>query len=136
MKILLFVFALLYINCYAFTLKDKYDMGDSNSGYKYAKQLFDKKEFKKSGEILFELIQRGDNAESFALLGNQIEYGLGVEKDCKMAANMYMNSAAMGNCYAYDYIIKMYKTGHCIKTGKNNLRAKKFEQIKKQCLEK
>ena len=49
--------------------KYEYDMGNTKSGYKYAKLLFDKEKYEESGKILTALIMIGEPAESFTLMG-------------------------------------------------------------------
>jgi len=119
-SILIILLSSLLLN--AFSLKDKYDLGDMNAGYKYAKQEFDKKNYENSAQILFELIQKGNNPEAFRLFGYQIEFGLGIEQDCKVASSMYFNSIKSGDCSTYKDIIRMVRTNHCIKKSKNNKR--------------
>jgi len=74
-----------------------YVLKDSKSGYLYAKKLFDNKEFKKSSNILFQIIQKKDYAPAYILFGYQAEHGLGMNINCKLAATMYITSASKLN---------------------------------------
>jgi len=139
-KIILILFIPIIIYANEFNLKDKYDMGDSRAGFLYAKKFFEKKEYKKSGDILFQIVQRGDYAPAYSLFGYQLEYGLGVEQNCKMAASMYMNAALkMNDCNSFKYIIDMINKNHCINiidTEKRNALKNKFIRLKEKCLNK
>ena len=116
-------------------LKYEYDYGNDFSGYALAQILFEDKKYKESGDILMELIQRGTVPEAFTLIGKLFENGLGVEQDCRKAGLFYSGGVSAGDCSAYDSIIKMLFTGHCMK--KPMLKSiPKYENLKEKCINK
>lgn len=104
--------------------------------YQKALKAFEKKEYKKSSDILFNIIQKNDYGPAFTLFGYHLEYGLGVPQDCKTAASLYLTAAAnIQYCEAYQNIIEMIETGHCMKKPDKKT-ADKFRKSMEGCFEK
>lgn len=114
-------------------LKYEFDMGNSLSGYAYAKNLYRSKDFKGALEILSKLILLGNPPESFTLLGNLFEFGLGTKQDCRKATLFYSGGITAGDCNGYLALEKMSFSGHCMKKPNKSI-SKKFRILYEKCI--
>ena len=119
-KIALFLILIIFTLNASTSILNDVIFKNNNSDYLKAKELFNNREYKKSAGILFDIIQKENNKDAFQLFGYQLEYGLGVEQNCKLAAGMYFSSIKLGNCNAFNNLIDMVKKNHCIKKSKKN----------------
>lgn len=132
---ILILFSLIISSSFALSnqeLKDKYDYGDSESGYKLAERLFDNKEYIESSKILTDLMLLG-YPESFTKLGVFFELGLEIESNCRKATTFYLGGISAGDCNGFLELERMAKTGSCLNSKKPAL-VKKFREGYNKCL--
>jgi len=111
-------------------LKDKYDLGNQDSGYQLAINLYNKKEYYESSIYFTELMLQG-YPKSFKMLGLLFENGYGVDINCQKAVSFYIGGGTAGDCDSYLELERMSLTGSCLNEKKPHIAFKFYKKYLK-----
>lgn len=115
-------------------LKDKYDYGNMYAGEQYALFLYKDKKYDEAAEIFLNISQSTEPGKSSFYMGEMLEFGYGVNKDCYKSGIFYWESIRTGVCDAYLNMSKTYKIGGCL--IKNKEKSDKMLLKYKSCINK
>jgi TPR repeat protein len=114
-------------------LKNKYQKGNDNAGFKLAENYFKEKKYLLAGDIFIDLTLKND-IRSYSYLGEMSAVGLGIKKDCSKGAMFLFSGMKEGDCRSIKVISDMFHRGICVKLSEE--KRNKYLDKYKQCLSK
>jgi len=115
-------------------LRNSYDMGNLDSGFKLGKLLKKQKKYEESSQIFVDLML-ANYPKSYIELGDIFENALGIERNCEKAATFYIGAVSENICEGYLKLSEMIKNKNCYKVYNSNLESK-FLKKYKDCINK